>query len=208
MQSQTSTQSVKGIKDTDRYPRKRISGKLEVTNVTTSIDAHVRTAEKLITLVIQPILKFSKFILNLRHKDKLGREAGKGGGGQKEGMRALLSHISGLRRQTAEPHGLSPWYCLPMMQWWDREEIVRMSFNSGKVGGRGNAPHSLKKSAYTYRRIWQSSSGGYPQCQGLASGGKTDEEAWVWGKWLFSASLKRLFRGQSWTWAMKTIREH
>lgn len=58
---------------------------MEVTNVTTTMDTHVRTAEKLITLVIQPKLKFSKFIINLRHKDKLGGEARKGGSGQKQG---------------------------------------------------------------------------------------------------------------------------
>lgn len=132
------------------------------------MDTHVRTTEKLITLVIQPTQKLSKFILNPRHKDKVGGEAGKGGGGQKEGWGSCWVTHQDLEDKQLSAMGW-PWYCLPMMQWWDGEEIVRMSFNSGKVGGRGNVLYNLKKSAYTYRRIWQSSSGRCPQCQGQVS---------------------------------------
>lgn len=47
VQSQTSSQSVNGIKDTDKYLRRVILGRLEATNVTTPVDTHMSADEKL-----------------------------------------------------------------------------------------------------------------------------------------------------------------
>lgn len=55
-----------------------------MTNVTSPVYGHEKDVQKPITWVIQHTLeKFSKVIFKLRHKDKLGGEARKGGGGQR-----------------------------------------------------------------------------------------------------------------------------